>query len=84
MTAGFLNVDGQYANTMQAKILEVLAVDDGRSIVSKGLNTEEVARKIGVSRPTSSRWLAVLEATSKVKHYDVGRSKIWFIAPKKI
>jgi DNA-binding MarR family transcriptional regulator len=69
---------------MQVRILEALQFDNGKNIVSLGLNTEDVARAIDVSRPTASKWLAIMEAAGFVKHYDVGRSKLWFKIPEKI
>lgn len=82
MSIRFLNRGIILTLVMQEKILEALAVDNGRSIVSLGMNTEQVAMKVGVSRPTVSKWLAIMEVKGQVRHYDVGRSKLWFKTTK--
>ena len=67
---------------MRQAILDTLKVDNGRTIIPDGKNTATVASAICKSRPTAAKWLAILEAEGKIKHYDIGRSKLWFIVNK--
>ncbi|NIM59937.1 MAG: GNAT family N-acetyltransferase [Candidatus Aminicenantes bacterium] len=56
---------------LQDKILEVLKASPS------GLQMEELADKLGLTRHTIAKYLEVLRAEGKIHYHKVGRSKLW-------
>jgi len=56
---------------LQAQILKVLKAS------SAGLQMEEIAEKLGLTRHTIAKYLEVLRAERKVHYHKIGRSKVW-------
>ncbi|MDM7995670.1 MAG: GNAT family N-acetyltransferase [Acidobacteriota bacterium] len=59
------------AETIQDQILKILKT--GKS----GLQMEEVAEKIGLTRHTVAKYLEVLRAEGKIHYSKFGRTKLW-------
>jgi GNAT superfamily N-acetyltransferase len=56
---------------LQGQILKVLKVSPS------GLQMEELADKLGLTRHTVAKYLEVLRAEGKIHYHKVGRSKLW-------
>ena len=56
---------------LQAQILNVLKSSPS------GLQMEELAEKVGLTRHTVAKYLEILQAEGKIHYRKVGRSKIW-------
>jgi len=56
---------------LQAKILKVLKASPA------GLQMEEIAEKLGLTRHTIAKYLEILRAERKVHFHKIGRTKIW-------
>lgn len=56
---------------LQAQILKVLKSSPS------GLQMEEIAEKLGLTRHTVAKYLEILRAEGKIHYRKVGRSKIW-------
>jgi len=56
---------------IQAEILKVLKASPS------GLQMEELAEKLGLSRHTIAKYLEVLRAEGKIHYRKIGRSKLW-------
>lgn len=58
-------------NDLQEKILELLRASPS------GLQMEEIASKLGLTRHTVAKYLEILKAEGKIHYQKVGRSKLW-------
>ncbi len=56
---------------LQTQILKVLKAS------SAGLQMEDVAERLGLTRHTIAKYLEILRAERKVHYHKIGRSKIW-------
>lgn len=56
---------------IQAKILKVLKSSPS------GLQMEELAEKLGLTRHTVAKYLEILRAEGKIHYRKIGRSKLW-------
>ena len=58
-------------NDIPSKILQILEASPS------GLQMEELAEKLGLTRHTVAKYLEVLRAEGKIHYIKVGRSKLW-------
>jgi len=58
-------------NDIQSKILKILKSS------SSGLQVEELADKLGLTRHTVAKYLEILRAEGKIHYVKIGRSKLW-------
>jgi ribosomal protein S18 acetylase RimI-like enzyme len=58
-------------NDIQAKVLKILKSSPS------GLQMEELAEKLGLTRHTVAKYLEILRAEGKIHYVKVGRSKLW-------
>jgi len=65
------------SDRIRERILALLSGEDARY-----LNIESIAEAVGISRPTASKYLAVLEAEGIVRYYHVGNAKVWELIQK--
>lgn len=56
---------------LQAQILKILKASPS------GLQMEELAEKMGLTRHTIAKYLEVLRAEGKIHYHKVGRTKLW-------
>lgn len=56
---------------LQAQILKVLKTSPS------GLQMEELAEKLGLTRHTVAKYLEILRAEGKINYHKIGRSKLW-------
>jgi len=56
---------------IQAKILKILKSSPS------GLQMEELAEKLGLTRHTVAKYLEILRAEGKIHYLKIGRSKLW-------
>ncbi len=56
---------------LQAQILKVLKTSPS------GLQMEELAEKLGLTRHTVAKYLEILRAEGKIHYHKVGRTKLW-------
>jgi GNAT superfamily N-acetyltransferase len=56
---------------LQAQILKVLKAS------SAGLQMEDVAERLGLTRHTIAKYLEILKAEGKIHYHKIGRTKIW-------
>ena len=48
------------------------------------LTIDEVSKKIGLTRQTTSKYLLYLEGKGRVKRRDVGTAKLYYMGERKI
>jgi ribosomal protein S18 acetylase RimI-like enzyme len=58
-------------NDIQAKILDILKSSPS------GLQMEDLAEKLGLTRHTVAKYLEILRAEGKIHYVKIGRSKLW-------
>jgi ribosomal protein S18 acetylase RimI-like enzyme len=58
-------------NGIQAKIFEILESSPS------GLQMEELAERLGLTRHTVAKYLEILRAEGKIHYVKIGRSKVW-------
>jgi predicted transcriptional regulator len=58
-------------NDLQEKILRILRISPS------GLQMEEIASKLGLTRHTVAKYLEILRAEGKIHFKKIGRSKLW-------
>jgi GNAT superfamily N-acetyltransferase/biotin operon repressor len=57
--------------TIQSKILQII------QSASSGLQTEEIAQQLNLTRHTVAKYLEVLRAEGKIHYNKIGRTKLW-------